>query len=220
MGSFGGFGHFGGTCLPGGGESAEWRYYQLLQRWLGDKAYDKDEETVRSRFLMCWARGLAAMENEAIKGARESVPFLALDALDDWESVYAIELAAAVFSTYRHRQSVMQVLMQSQLSMANIKRIEGWVQTILEDANCFGYENDGTTIVSLDGDRYWCVLVPMATADNISLWRLVMTVLEKVAPAHTVPALPTAYGAGATPPPAWYSDSYLGCACSKDCPGS
>jgi hypothetical protein len=219
MGSFGGYAHFGGTCVPGGGESAEKRYYDLLQRWLGDKAFDKEDATVRSRFLMCWARGLAAMENEAIKGARESVPCLAIDALDDWESVYATETAATVFETYQRRQAVQQVLMRSQINTANIGRIEDWVALITQTW-AYGYENDQTTIISSDGDRYWCVLVPSTVSDDLSLWRLVMTVLEKIAPAHTVPALPTAYGAGAPPPPAFYSDAYRGCALGKDCPGS
>lgn len=219
MGSFGGYAHFGGTCLAGGDESAEKRYYDLLQRWLGDKAFDKDDATVRSRFLMCWARGLAAMENEAIKGARESVPCLAIDALDDWESMYAMETAGTVFETYQRRQAVQQVLMQSQLNTANIGRVEDWVALITQTW-AYGYENDGTTIVSDDGDRYFSVLVPSSVADDLSLWRLVMTILEKVAPAHTVPALPTDNDGGGVPAPVFHTDAYGGCACGKDCPGA
>lgn len=218
MGSFGGYAHFGGTCVAGGGESAEQRYYDLLQRWLGAKAYDKDDDAVRSRFLMSWGRGLAAMENEAIKGARESVPCLAIDALDDWESIYATELAAKVFETYEFRQRVQQVLMQCQLSTANIRRLEDWVALII-DSWAYGYENTGATIESDDGDRYFAVLVPPAVADDVSLWRLVMMVLQKAAPAHTVPALPTDNDGGAPPAPLFHTDGFQGCACGKDCPG-
>lgn len=216
----GGFSYAGGTCRAGGSIDAEERYYHLLQRWLGDKAYDKNEDDVRSRFLMSWARGLAAMESEAIKSARESVPCLAIDALDDWERTYGVEFAPDAFKTIMRRQDFLRGVMRMQISTAHIVRIQDEVRRMVQDDQCYGWENTGATIESTDGVRYWAVLVPsyMANAENRTLYRAVFYMLRRWALAHCVPCLCTSPDAATEP--AFYTDGYRGCACGKDCPGA
>jgi len=223
MGSFGGWSFAGGTATFGGDADAEKRWTDLLIRCLGDKAYDKEMESVRSRFLFSFAIGLAAMESEALKTQAESVPCNAIDALDDWEKVHGVDFVANVFRTYLRRQNFEKGIMQMALSMAHRLRIQARVRAIMEDDECYVYENTGATIDSVDGVRYWCVLVPdkYAGAEYRTLWRVLEGALARWAPAHTEFTICTVDDGGGPPPvPLFYLDGYGGTACGKDCPGA
>jgi hypothetical protein len=212
---------FGGTAFGGGGLSPEEKFYNLLQRQLGEGVFGKLDSDVRSRVLMSFARGMAAMDNEARRSNSNSVPCRSIEALGDWEEIFGVESAPVAFTTYLRRQNLMRALMESMLSTANPGRIEDWVALIIEDwAYC--YENDQTTINSDDGDRYWSVIVPawMAEDQYRTIYRLVYTYLTKIAPAHSVPCLCTSNDGGSPPEPMFYTDYYQSCACGKDAPGT
>jgi uncharacterized protein YmfQ (DUF2313 family) len=219
MGSFGGYCFAGGTCTFGGDTDAEERWKNLLLRAIGDKAYDKDMDSVRSRILFAVGICLATMESEAIKSARESVPCTAIHALDDWEKAHGAEFIADVFRTYMRRQNAQQSIMEMALSTAHPRRIERLVRQFLEDASCYVFENTGATIDSVDGVRYWCVLVPdkYAMPEYRTLWRALERLLARWAPAHTEFTICTVEDlAGGDP--MFYLDGYFGTACGKDCP--
>jgi hypothetical protein len=227
MGSFGGFSFFGGTSYFGGGTDAEERWYNLLQRWLGEGAYNKTADLVRSRFLMAVARGLSTMESEARKQARESVPSLSIDQIEEWEIVFGLDLVRSVYGDTELRQRFLKASQVFMANTANIKRLVNQVIYILQDAAVEGYENDDSTIVSDDGVRYWCILIRPEYADppNRPLYRALKLALQKWAPAHTVVTLTTqtadgTYGPGS--PVGFFTDGgpFPGiiCACDKDCP--
>jgi hypothetical protein len=229
MGSFGGFAFFGGTSYFGGGIDAEERWYQLLQRWLGEGAYNKTDDLVRSRFLMAVARGLATMESEARKQARESVPSLSIDQVEEWELLFGLDLVRGTFGDLELRQRFLKASQVFQTNTANIKRLVNQVIYILDDPSVEGYENDGSTIIGDDGVRYWAIMILPQYSDpgNRPLYRALKLALEKWAPAHTVVCLATSsingvYGPGASP--GFFTDGgpnpIVVCACDKDCPRS
>jgi uncharacterized protein YmfQ (DUF2313 family) len=219
MGSFGGWSFAGGTACFGGSEDAEERWYHLWLRWLGDGAYTTDDDDPRSRILASLSEGHATMESEGIKAAMEAVPCTAIDALDEWEKAHGAEFIADVFRTYMRRQNAQQSIMEMALSTAHPRRIERLVRQFLEDASCYVFENTGATIDSVDGVRYWCVLVPdkYAMPEYRTLWRALERLLARWAPAHTEFTICTVEDlAGGDP--MFYLDGYFGTACGKDCP--
>jgi hypothetical protein len=227
MTSFGGFSFFGGTSYFGGGTDAEERWYQLLQRWLGDGAYNKTDDLVRSRFLMAIARGLATMESEARKQARESIPSLSIDQIEEWELAFGLDLIRGLYGDTELRQRFLKASQVFLTNTANIKRLVNQVIYILNDPFVEGYENDGSTIISDDGVRYWCILIRPLYAEPPyrPLYRALKLALEKWAPAHTVVTLATqsadgTHGPGS--PVGFFTDggpfTTMVCACDKDCP--
>jgi hypothetical protein len=227
MGSFGGWSFFGGTGYFGGGTSAEERWYNLLQRWSGDGAVNKTDDLVRSRFLMAIGRGLATMENEAIKSARESVPSLSIDQIEEWEIIFGLNLVRGLYGDLEMRQRFLKSSQKFITNTANIKRLANEVIYILQDIGVEGFENDDSTIKSDDGVRYFCILIPYYFSDPgyRPLYRALKEALKIWAPAHTVVCLATqtgdgTYGAGSQP--GFFTDGgpypYTICACDKDCP--
>lgn len=227
MGSFGGYSHAGGTACFGGGIDAEERYYYLLQRWLGEGAFDKDSTAIRSRMLQCFASALAFMENEAQKQANESLPCLSIDQIEEWEYLFGVNLVKGLYGDTELRQRFMRAIQTMMANTANPIRIREQVAYILNDDNVAVFENDDTTIISDDGMRYWCVMIQYFYADHPyrPLYRSIKLLLEKWAPAHTVVCLTTmtgdgTYGAGS--PHAFYTDGGpipgIVCACDKDAP--
>lgn len=235
----GGYSHFGGTALFGGGPDAEERFYDLLLRWLGDGAFEKDEEDVRSRVLMCFARMLATAENEAIKQAFESVPRMSISQMSEWQAVFVMKYLEGVYGDTWLAQQFMAMIMRFTCNTPNIKRLAIEVARIMDAAfptlsgggglGVTGFENTEATAISDDGVRYFCILVPatvgigygsiLASKAHRPLYRAIKHVLGLVSPAHTVPALCTSDD-GAGTAPAWYSDGYLGTGFDKDCVGS
>lgn len=227
MGSFGGYAYAGGTCYFGGGTDAEERWYNLLQRWLGEGAYDKDSATVRSRMLQSFACALAFMENEAKKGAVESVPSLSIDQIEEWELIFGLDLVRGIYGDTALRQRFMRACQEMLCNSANIIRVRELVIYILQDDGVSAWENDGSTIISDDGVRYWCVMIPYyyAYPEYRPLYRALKLVLQKWAPAHTIVTLATTTGDGTygiTSVPGFFTDggpvAGIVCACDKDCP--
>jgi len=216
----GGFSYAGGTCRFGGSVDAEERFYHLLQRVLGDGAYNKDEEGVRARMLMGIARGMALMENEAIKQSRESVSSWSIAQMVEWLRIFGIDRAAGIFPDTSALQRVMRSVEIITANMANIRLVEREVERLIQD-EAYGFENTGATIKGLDGDRYWCVLVPtwMAEPEYLMLYRATKFMMQRWAPAHTVPCLCTSWRVAPSMRPAFYLDGYRGCAVGKDCCG-
>jgi len=235
----GGLSFFGGTALFGGGPDAEQRFYDLLQRWLGEGAFAKDEEDPRSRFLMCIARMLATTENEAIKQAIESIPSLSISQMDEWVKVFNVKYLEGYSDTWL-KQRFMEAVQRFTCDTPNIVRLADEVAKILDAAftgaagggglGVEGFENTRATSISEDGERYFCILVPasvgygygglLGSGAHLRLYRAIKHLLMLVSPAHTEAALCTSDIAAAPNRPAWYSDGYLGTAFNKDCVGS
>jgi len=221
MSKYGGGNYYGGTSSYGGKPSDEEKYYKALQGRLGDGVYTKSDSAVRSRFLMAIARGLAHMSNEARRSRNESVPCRAFSNLGEWERIHEVTFPENAVRTVKRRQAVQRALMRFKLATAHIIRIQEEVRKILEDDECYGYENTGTTMIGPDGIRYWCILVPdwMALPEFLPLYFMLKNLLRKIAPAHTVPALCTSDDGGSPPTPEFYLDGYRGSAVGKDAPG-
>ena len=240
MGSFGGGSFFGGTCLPGGGVSAEDRYYRWLQEYLGEGATDQDRddelEGVRARFLYALARELATIEAVAIQAANESVPSASIESLEDWERAMDSPCADDLARGTAFRQDVLAALMKIQGSMCTPNRVEEVVEDLMiaggidPGGEVYVGENTGATAVSDDGVRYWSVLLPATTGNKpgedwmnfrkVALYQTIKRILERWQPAHCKVALCTGEDSGTPGVPAFYCDGYLSCECGKDCLGS
>jgi len=234
----GGLSFFGGTARPGGSVDAEQRFYELITRWLGDGAYDIDDESkVRTRVMMVLGRMFATCENEAIKQAIESVPSTSIDQMDEWQEMLGMKYLAGVYGDTWLGQRFMAMFQRFTCSTPNIKRIANEVEKIMDAARpngglgVEGFENTRATAISDDGEKHFCILVPVTLDVGYGKWlikktqrplyRAIKWALRCVSPAHTVPAVATTdIGIGAANRPAWYSDGYKGTAFSKDCVGS
>ncbi len=224
---FGAFSYFGGTARFGGSVDAEERWYNLLQNHLGAGAYTKDYDAVRSRFLMGLARGISAMESEARKTANESVQAKALAALEDWEKIAALVFAPSGLKTIQRRQAFQRALMRILVNMANVRKIATEAENMIDDPNYFtwaeGYENDYSTMIGPNGAAFFVILLPefMQLPEYRELYRAVEEMVERWAPAHTIPAIATSNDQVSSPfYPEFYSDGFRGCACGKDVPGA
>ena len=128
--------------------------------------------------------------------------------------------AEQTFGTYQRRQEFQRAIMNITIATANPVRVENQVKRILDDDEVYVFENTGASAISIDGVRYWCVLVPdwVAAPDARKLYFAVLDVLNRWKPAHTEVCLCTSDD-DVAPSPKFYLNGYRGSAVGKDVPG-